>query len=178
MKILDLTGKRFGSLVAIKCIGSRQEGKHRFKYWLCKCDCGNYTEVRASHLNTGQIHGCGCKRKLPKGDAAFNSLYDRYKRNASMRNLQFDLTKEQFKELTQQDCFYCGQYPSQHVITKNHGLKFNGDYVYNGVDRINNAKGYSLDNCAPCCKRCNWMKHDMSSVEFINHCKKVVSSVA
>ena len=60
-KKLDLTGKRFGSLVAI------EESEHRSSrnevYWKCLCDCGKETTVRIGHLTSGRIKSCGCGRE-------------------------------------------------------------------------------------------------------------------
>ena len=57
LKPLHLAGQRFGRLVAIKKVG--QKRNKRF-VWLCKCDCGNYTEVVGSDLIRGQTQSCGC----------------------------------------------------------------------------------------------------------------------
>jgi hypothetical protein len=51
----DLTGQRFNKLTVIK----RDESK-AVVFWLCKCDCGNVTSIRASHLPKQQ--SCGCER--------------------------------------------------------------------------------------------------------------------
>jgi hypothetical protein len=55
----DLTGKRFGKLVA-----QRPEGKDAQSriFWICACDCGNSKRVRSSHLLSGAVTGCGCDR--------------------------------------------------------------------------------------------------------------------
>jgi len=58
-KALDLTGQRFGKLVALKKAPSRN-GK---TYWLCQCDCGNQKEIQTSHLTNKNITSCGCNRK-------------------------------------------------------------------------------------------------------------------
>lgn len=174
MKRTDLTGQRFGKLIAIRDIGSRQEGKRKYRWWLCQCDCGKFTKIRAGHLTAGQT-GCGCKRKLPKGQSAFNSLYCTYQQNAKKRNRSFELSKKQFRQLTQEPCSYCGNEPSGIIERK----KQNGIYVYNGIDRLNNFIGYTKENCVSCCKTCNMMKRDLTVKEFINHIKKIytVSSV-
>ena len=53
---VDLTGKKFNRLVAL-----RQEGKRGTHYtWVCRCDCGSETSVRASDLTSGAIKSCGC----------------------------------------------------------------------------------------------------------------------
>lgn len=54
-KFKDLTGQRFGRLVATKFLG---KGK-----WQCQCDCGNMTEVFRSNLLTGNTTSCGCFNK-------------------------------------------------------------------------------------------------------------------
>ena len=52
----DITGKRFGKLVAIKQSGVRN-GR---ALWLCRCDCGNETIVEGTNLRTGNTTTCGC----------------------------------------------------------------------------------------------------------------------
>jgi len=42
-KALDLTGQRFGKLIAIKRAPSRND---RYTRWICQCDCGNKCEVK------------------------------------------------------------------------------------------------------------------------------------
>lgn len=54
--IKDITGKRFGKLVAIKSTGKTQT-RNGF-LWLCKCDCGNYIEAPVGRLNGGSIRAC------------------------------------------------------------------------------------------------------------------------
>lgn len=59
----DLTGQRFGKLVAIERIN---QPNNRHEMWLCKCDCGNVTKTRKSRLLSGHTSSCGCgHRKTP-----------------------------------------------------------------------------------------------------------------
>ena len=53
---LELQGQRFGRLVALKDVGER----HGYRVWLCKCDCGNHTEVVSKKLKSGWTKSCGC----------------------------------------------------------------------------------------------------------------------
>ena len=55
-KALDITGQRFGKLVAI----SKAESRKGKTYWLCQCDCGNTKEIQTCHLVNGSIRSCGC----------------------------------------------------------------------------------------------------------------------
>ena len=64
----DLTGERFGKLVAVRPIGRR----NRSVLWECRCDCGNMKEVVGHHLTTGKVRSCGClmgERSTPPGRA-------------------------------------------------------------------------------------------------------------
>lgn len=36
----------------------------------------------------------------------------------------------------------------------------------NGIDRIDSSKGYTIDNCALCCRQCNYLKNNMSQDDF------------
>lgn len=49
------------------------------------------------------------------------------------------------------------------------------DYVGKkyGIDRIDNALGYTLDNIVPCCRTCNFMKQTSNQKDFINKCKQI-----
>lgn len=59
-KIKDLTGQRFGKLVAIE----RLDEKYGNSYlWKCRCDCGNLVNVSASALISGNKKSCGCLKR-------------------------------------------------------------------------------------------------------------------
>lgn len=53
----DISGQRFGRLVAVEMIG---KDKQRNAIWLCKCDCGNEITTRGSSLRAGVSKSCGC----------------------------------------------------------------------------------------------------------------------
>ncbi len=58
--VRDLTKEGpFGRLAVISCVGSKFGGN---TYWLCRCDCGELTQVRGSHLTAGDVTSCGCAR--------------------------------------------------------------------------------------------------------------------
>lgn len=57
VKRIDLSGQRFGSLVAVKFLRSNDKGT---TIWLCKCDCGNEIEVSYNNLKSGNTQSCGC----------------------------------------------------------------------------------------------------------------------
>ena len=107
--------------------------------------------------------------RLPDGKACFNNLYNQYRSGAKIRNLDFNLTKEECHYLFQQNCFYCNALPNN--IYRKSGSA--GEYIYNGIDRIDSKLGYQIDNVVPCCKVCNYAKRDMPISEFLTWIKAV-----
>ena len=71
MKLIDLTGQRFGRLVVIgrapsKVIRTYLPGGDSYLNWVtmwhCKCDCGREKDVEAQSLRRGATRSCGCLR--------------------------------------------------------------------------------------------------------------------
>ena len=154
-----MIGQRFTRLTVVAF--SHRDARWR-KHWLCRCDCGAARVVQASLLRTGNTKSCGCwgvhvkttATRLPaKGGAIYQILLG-YRRHARDAGRVFILTREQFTALVLAPCHYCGKEPSNHRVTKNcrEGL------IYNGIDRIDNTRGYEADNVVSCCRRCNTAK--------------------
>lgn len=173
--LIDETGHTYGRLTVVKKAGSRRSGGRLRAMWLCRCDCGNETVVFGGNLRDGSSTSCSCyqketarpfgdRRRLPYGEAAFNHYYSWTKYYAKERKLEWRLTKQEVRKLSKQNCFYCGTPPQQ--ISKSESN--NGDYVYNGMDRVDNDVGYTPENVVSCCKQCNMAKRSRSVEEFKN----------
>jgi hypothetical protein len=82
--------------------------------------------------------------------------YKQYINGAIDRGYVMELQFEEFKEIVKQKCYYC-------------------DYIKdgetNGIDRVDNSKGYSKENCVACCEICNRIKHVYDKNFFIDKCK-------
>lgn len=62
-KVNDISGKRFGCLLAERYVGSKIKLSGQLSsVWECKCDCGNVVHVMYSHLVSGHTMSCGCSR--------------------------------------------------------------------------------------------------------------------
>jgi hypothetical protein len=162
VNFIDLTGKVFGKLTVVKV-----SGKVKGAYlWLCKCSCGKEKVTKSQYLIKGDTRSCGCLHKettsLSFGESAFNAFLWQIKNDARKRNYSWMLTDTQVKEITKGNCFYCGIEPKQKYTRK----KANGYYLYNGIDRVDNNRGYEIDNVVSCCGPCNRIKSDMSSNDF------------
>lgn len=102
------------------------------------------------------------------GLAAAKDLYSRYKINANNKNHAWKINFKQFLFLTKNNCHYCGLEPAT-ILTRK---QCNGNYTYNGIDRLDNSNGYSLDNSVTCCKYCNFLKGTLPIFEWQNKLKK------
>ena len=165
---LDRIGMRFGKLLVVRfdSFGDREP------IWLCRCDCGTEKVIPTQGLRTGRTRSCGCLslKALGRGpgDGAAHTLYMQYKARAKFKKMGFDLTEEQFKEITQKNCHYCGLPPSS-----SYRNNYATSYVYNGIDRYDNTKGYIVGNCAPCCDDCNKAKKDQTVEQFEAYRKRL-----
>lgn len=187
LKIGDIVAK--GNLKVIEqktIIEGKSKTKRGYSRVECKL-CGNNSKwMRNCYLKTKKATSCGCSAhdsskwesigpknmswQLPEGESAFNNLYQTYKVSAEKREYCFDLSKKQFRKLTKQPCFYCGVEP--HRAIKGQG-KTSGDYIYNGLDRINNKRGYTTKNVVPCCFNCNSAKGILSQADFFDLIRKI-----
>lgn len=59
---IDITGQRFGKLVALFPVYSNDRNKHT--KWHCKCDCGNEIDIDLGNLRQGFSKSCGCTQSI------------------------------------------------------------------------------------------------------------------
>lgn len=173
-KRIDVSGRRFGSLIAT---GEWSKDTNNRTIWKCLCDCGTTTKVDIANLMNGTTKSCGCLRKysgvatrfqaLPYGVAAFHSVLKNYKEGSQRRNYTWELTDEECRKLFCGNCIYCGSPP---MNVRNSRTT---PYVYSGIDRVDNTKGYTMDNCVSCCKTCNRAKDTMTVEEFTTWIRRV-----
>lgn len=82
------------------------------------------------------------------------ATFELYKYRAKDKNINFEITKDYFKHLLLDNkCYLCG--------------KMNSSSHQNGLDRLDNNIGYTIDNCRVCCANCNYLKKDFPFDEFI-----------
>lgn len=169
-------GKKYGKLLVV------EKARHIKGHvvYLCKCDCGKEKEIRGNNLRVGGSISCGCTRRtsnkgrkyksyIDKKDRLINQKYAQYRKGAVNRHLAFNLSKELFSKLLFGSCFYCGVVGASNVL---YGVQ------YNGVDRIDNNKGYLESNCVTCCKQCNYAKGILPLDEFYSWVARLVAHTA
>ena len=169
-KIADLNfiGQKFGRLLVVEKTTIRTSA-HTF-FWKCLCDCGDEVIVSRTNLQSGHTMSCGCYNKdqarlrviLPDGTAACNRIFRGTQNRAKKLGVLFSLTKEEFIELTKKNCFYCNSAPTPYAKRQ----RENAPFIANGLDRVDNIKGYEIGNVVPCCTKCNSAKNDGTKEEF------------
>jgi 5-methylcytosine-specific restriction endonuclease McrA len=178
MKRLDLQGTKIGMLNVLGYSHSHvQPSGQKRAMWDVLCDCGIQKKMSTGTLTNGTT-SCGCyfieKRKQglnkkEKGEANFNYKYLSYRNRAKYKRIEFELSKEEFKSIILQKCFYCGSEKDMHHTKRS----TNGLFFSNGIDRVDSNLGYVLNNCVACCKKCNVMKNDLDIKDFLNHIIKI-----
>ena len=80
--------------------------------------------------------------------------YREYADSAAKRNIEFNISVEEFTEVVTKPCYYCKKYDETEVL---------------GIDRIDSFNGYVKGNILPACEICNTMKKQLTMKEFANH---------
>lgn len=144
-RLIDLTGQRFDRL---KVIG-RNGSIDGHAAWKCKCECGNITIVQGRYLSSGKTKSCGClhKEQLVLRSKTHGKTKSRlYRIYRNMLNRCNNPNKPDF-------CYYGGRGIAVCNEWKNDFESFYNWAVSHGysdkltLDRINNNRNYSPDNC-------------------------------
>lgn len=162
MKAYDLKGRRFGKLVAVEKV---KVGAHAS--WKCQCDCGREKIIRTAYLLRRGYRCCGCEKNFLSN---IHRIMNSYKNGARSRGLSWTLTREEVIALVTKNCFFCDGQPSNGSVLIT--LK------YNGIDRLDNKKGYETANCVPCCTWCNKGKMNKTVTQFIDWVNSVSQNMA
>lgn len=128
---------------------------------------GQYNKLYPNHFDFGA-------HRKPYGVSSFNRLVRQYKANAKRRGLSFELTDDEVRTLTTGDCTYCGTAPRQVMSSSDS----NGEYVYNGIDRVDPSRGYTAVNCVTACKYCNRAKTNMTEHEWFEFRTRLATVLA
>jgi len=173
-KKVNYIGNKFGSLIIIKQYNGFSPCGSKIIKVDYTCNCGHMGINKRIGSVKRQSMCIYCKKKnefkvKEIGRSAFNNLYNDYRTGAKSKNREFKLTPNEFELLTKNNCYYCGEIPSNIKHARNR----TEIYIYNGIDRKDNNKGYISENVVSCCKRCNFMKLKLSDLDFINHIKKI-----
>ncbi len=160
----------------LSCFGKNKNNPNGLQTY-CKTCCHEYAKgyfkkhrdrvlaamrdyQKISYRTHPELHAERTRRYLEriKGNPPRASVrFATYKQVAKRDSKDFQISREQFMSFWQQPCYYCGM--SIQTI---------------GLDRVNNERGYCMDNIVPCCKTCNRAKNDLTRAEFLAMCYRIV----
>lgn len=138
----DLSCRKFGKLTVLYDLHNNHT-THR--YWLCVCDCGNLTEVMGSNLRKGHVKSCGClvaetNKKHGKRDT---KLYLVWK---GIKNRCYNSNTKRYRDYGGRGIAVCSEWKDDFQAFYDWSMS-NGYKEGLSIDRIDNDKGYSPDNC-------------------------------
>ncbi|CAB4196645.1 hypothetical protein UFOVP1290_165 [uncultured Caudovirales phage] len=185
-KITILPGVKFGRLTVINDdVGRTPSGK---RLSLFSCECGSQFIKSIADVKSGHTSSCGCYQKEISAKRAKDMQLGEKARKREPRlgtahvvwlsRYTDGCSFEHFLKLSQQNCFYCEKPPSNRANAYS-ASKFSeysrtrGEFIYNGLDRIDSTKPHSEDNVVSCCYTCNKAKLDTPVSDFYSWIEKV-----
>lgn len=148
-QIKDLTGLRFGHLTVLAHEGKTKHGNAQ---WLCLCDCGEKAVVAGGHLTSGHTVSCGCRKRsvrptMTHGESK-SRLYNVWILMRRRCKLPNDKNYSRYGGRGIKVCpEWDGDYEAFRDWALANGYDENAPYGECTLDRKNNDKGYSPDNC-------------------------------
>ncbi len=145
-KFVDRTGKTYGRLKAVKYVGQSK--------WLCECQCGNTTIVCSGNLSKGTTRSCGClkreanKKRLTKHGESKSRLYIVW---CGIRQRCSNPNHVSYKGYGKRGITICKEWDESFNAFKEwafeNGYDPNAPTHQCSIERIDNDKGYSPENC-------------------------------
>lgn len=164
-----------------KCTYSRRKEKLSASYkiifdevenkWCSTCPSCNSIQkyTRFDHAKSSEINGWSCKKcsnsSSNKSIGDNIRIYNKFKKMAIRRGIEFNLSIEQFNDLLNESnlkCFYSGI----ELTTKYNNCTLS-------LDRTDNSIGYILGNVKIVHTMVNMMKRHYSEIDFIDMCRKI-----
>lgn len=140
-KAEDLAGNKYNGLTVIE----RVPNKGKSIMWLCKCECGNKTIVKGSHLKDGHTSSCGCKLiELMTTHGLRKNNKSEYGTWIAMKQRCNNKIKDSYANYGGRGIKVCERWENSFE----NFLSDMGKRPLNStIDRIDNNKGYYPENC-------------------------------
>lgn len=188
----DWTNKKFNLLTFVRPLDKQTKNG---VVWELLCECGNVTEANAWDVTHGHKTSCGCFKIKSATDRIKKIKHRKYppiissaRKVWNHSTYKDDCPFEIFYEKSQQNCFYCGRkpYTTYNVVRVTRGYSsayelnyqlVNGNFTYNGLDRVDNAQGHTPDNIVPCCFHCNRAKSTLTKEDFLKMIEMIYNNL-
>lgn len=152
MRALELDGKKFGRLTAVRRVGHNRYGHIQ---WACRCVCGKRTVVGSVALSRGVTQSCGClarevrartarARSLKHGHSAGGKITPEYMAWASMLYRCSKMNGGGHPHYAGRGIRVCRRWRKFENFFADMGRRPSKKH---SLDRENNSKSYCLNNC-------------------------------
>lgn len=131
----NLIGQQFKHLTVVKLLGRQ----NRKCFWECVCVCGKTTQSTTGDLRNGRRASCGCRR--PKHGKSFDHIYGIWQ---GMIYRCHNPKNKRFTDYGGRGITVCSRW---RVFANFYADMGESPSSQHSIDRIDNNKGYSPDNC-------------------------------
>jgi hypothetical protein len=140
----DLTGVRFGRLVALEKLAEKGHPTR----WLCRCDCGETANPTGSQLLGGRVHSCGCikaennRTRLETHGMSHLRVYHIWQ---AMKNRCYNPNQPHYARYGGHGVTVCDEWRKSFEAF--YAAMGNPPTDKHSIDRISNGRGYEPGNC-------------------------------
>lgn len=155
---IDMTGETYGDFIILQVTEDTPTGgSSNVIYWDCQCKCGNIKSLRGSLIRNGKVRkDCGCTKKASSSKKVLTQEEKQLRRIKNIHRSMMYRCHEQksvdypnygakgitvIEEWHDRNVFVSDMFESYLLYEEEHGLNTAT------IDRIDNTKGYSKDNC-------------------------------
>jgi hypothetical protein len=170
----DITGQRFGRLIALHPSSPDRFGKSR---WHCICDCGRTVEINYSSLAYNLTTSCGCHKielcRCGGYQTISRAWWRKLVKGAAQRGYEFSISPE--------DVWVIYEQQGKRCVFTNLPIEFFPDsnriqFQTASLDRIDSNLGYVKENIQVVHKVINQMKGYLTDEEFSAFCNLVAQT--
>lgn len=145
MRLIDRVGDRYGRLTVLERAANSANPKDTNARWLCQCDCGSTSIAYGNDLARGKVSSCGCwnKERIFKHGLSRSRMKTIY---AGIHQRCGNVNEPSYHNYGGRGITVCARWSGSDGLVNfvaDMGQRPNGY----SIDRIDNDKGYSPDNC-------------------------------